>query len=351
MNVRDVHSMSKLWYLIENAFWCFLGIRVYKIYCFKNIMNFDYETSNRFLYIMVFVCGLIGVLLTFKHRRNSINTAVNVLSGITLYTFIAYFCELGVFIILMVSLGVIGSVVYIIMTQKYSKSKASEKNKCFNKKRFSILGARTIISVCSSIVVFFLATTAATGMYLYRPSVEASDDSSSFIDYIDKNIDTFDLLEESKWQTLSNNRKLDVLQMVCNAERIRLGVQSSIRIKSRYFENNLQGAYLMVDRTVLINTQLLKEGKPREILECCTHECFHALQHELVELYDSVSEDQRNLMIFNTVEEYKTEFASYQDGYGEDFDQYYDQKVEEDARSYSSYAPDIYLDRAEKHKS
>lgn len=240
--MRDVQSMSKIWYLLENAFWCYLGIRVYKIYVFKNLLNFDYETSNRFLYIMVFVCALIGVLLTFKYRRNSINTAVNVLSGITLYTFIAYFCELGVFIILMVLLGVIGSVVYIIMTQKYSKSKESEKNKYFNKKRFSILGARTIITVCSSIVAFFLAATAATGMYLYRPSVEVNDDSSGFIDYIDENSDFFDLLEESKWQTLTNNQKIDVLQMICNAERIRLGVQTSIRIKSRYFENNLQGA-------------------------------------------------------------------------------------------------------------
>lgn len=56
-------------------------------------------------------------------------------------------------------------------------------------------------------------------------------------------------------------------------------------------------------------------------------------------------------MIFNTVEEYKTEFDTYQDGFGEDFDRYYDQKVEEDARNYSNYAPDIYLERIEKHKN
>lgn len=349
--MRDVNVSSKIWYILENVIWSFLGLRIYRINCFTNIPNCDYETSMKILYIMTFGLVLVGITITIKHRRNSISTAVNVLLPLVLYTFATYFQEFGTFIIIASLFGVVGSMAYIFLTQKYSKSKACAKNKKFNKKRFCALGARTIITSCCSLVVIYIAGTAITGIQLYRPSTEASDTSSGFIEYLDENSDTFDLLEESKWQTLTNNQKLDVLQMVCNGERIRLGIQSSIRIKSRYFENNLLGSYVKADQTIIINTKLLKEGTAEEVMACTTHECFHSLQYDLVALYDSVPDEKKKLMIFNTVEKYKTEFSNYKDGYCADFDDYYDQSVEEDARSYSNYAPDVYLERAGKHKN
>lgn len=350
--MRDVNISSKIWYIFENMIWCFLALRIYRIYCFTNILDCDYETSKLILYITTFGFVIVGIIITIKHRRNSINAAINVLLPLVLYTFATYFQELDVFIIIASVIGVVGSVAYIFLTQEYSKSKTCAKNKKFNKKRFSALGARTIITSCCSLVVIYIAGTAITGLQLYRPSTEANDTSTGFIEYLDENSDSFDLLEESEWQTLSNNQKIDVLQMVCNAETKRLGLQTpQISIKSRYFENNLLGTYMRADHTILINTQLLKEGTARQVLESSTHECFHALQYDLVELYDSVSEDQKKLMIFDTVEKYKTEFSNYKDGYCADFDDYYNQSVEEDARSYENYAPDIYLERAGRHKN
>ena len=350
--MRDVNISSKIWYILENIIWCFLALRIYRIHCFTNILDCDYETSKRILYIMTVGFVIVGIIMTINHRRNSINAAINVLLPLVVYTFATYFQEFGTFIIIASLIGVVGSMAYIFLTQKYSKSKACAKNKKFNNKRFCTLGARTIITSCCSLVVIYIAGTAITGIQLYRPSTEENDTSSSFIEYLDENSDTFDLLEESKWQTLTNNQKLDVLQMVCNAERIRLGIQASIRIKSRYFENNLLGSYMKADQTIIINTKLLKEdSSAKEVLECCTHECFHALQYDLVELYDSVPDEKKKLMIFNTVEKYKTEFTNYKDGYCADFDDYYDQSVEEDARCFSNYAPDAYLEITERHKN
>ena len=349
--MRDVNISSKIWYILENIIWCFLALRIYRIHCFTNILDYDYETSKRILYIMTVGFVIVGIIITINHRRNSINAAINVLLPLVLYTFATYFQELCAFIIIASLIGITGSIAYILMTLKYSKSKARLKNRSFNKKRFCALGARTIITSCCSLVVIYITGTAVTGIQLYRPTTEASDTSSGFIEYLDGNSDTFDLLEESKWQTLPNNQKLDVLQMVCNGERIRLGIQSSIRIKSRYFENNLLGSYVKADQTIIINTKLLKEGTAEEVMACTTHECFHSLQYDLVALYDSVPDEKKKLMIFNTVEKYKTEFSNYKDGYCADFDDYYDQSVEEDARSYSNYAPDVYLERAGKHKN
>lgn len=196
--MRDVNVSSKIWYILENMIWCFFALRIYRIYCFTNILDCDYETSKRILYITTVGFVIVGIIITIKHRRNSISAVMNVLLPFVLYTFATYFQKFGTFIIIASLIGVVGSMAYILLTQKYSKSKTCAKNKNFNKKRFCALGARTIITSCCSLVVIYIAGTAITGIQLYRPSTETSDTSSGFIEYLDENSDTFDLLEESK---------------------------------------------------------------------------------------------------------------------------------------------------------
>ena len=137
--MRDVNISSKIWYILENIIWCFLALRIYRIHCFTNILDCDYETSKRILYIMTVGFVIVGIIITINHRRNSINAAINVLLPLVLYTFATYFQEFGTFIIIASLFGVVGSMAYIFLTQKYSKSKACAKNKKFNKKRFCAL--------------------------------------------------------------------------------------------------------------------------------------------------------------------------------------------------------------------
>ena len=349
--MRDTNTLTKVSYVLENLFFGLLAIQIYKNnqLLFVNFLSLNYEISLNVLSIISFVLMSFGIIITMKHRRNSFSTFINVISPFVAYSLIAYFEYYGIWISVLLIVSAIVSIVYIKMTRKYANSKISETNKSFSRKRYCFLGTRTITTIICSIFVFILVGTSVTGLSLNRPNDKAVDTSKSFTEYLDENVESLDLLEESRWKKLSNQNKIDVLQDVCNAERLRLGIKSPLFIKTRILENNLLGTYINSSKTIIINYKLLEKGTPEEILECLTHECFHSFQYELVDLYDSLSDEQKKLYIFQFVQDYKNEFAQYKNGYCSDFNEYYGQSIEENSRSYASYAPDIYLERAEKH--
>ena len=346
--MRDNNTLTKVGYILENLLFGFLAIQIYKNnqLLFVNFLSLNYEISLLVLRIISFVLMAFGIIITIKHRRNSFSVFINVISPFVAYTLIAYFEYYTIWISALLIVSAIVSIVYIKMTQKYAKSKISGTNKSFSRKRYCFLGTRTITTLFCSIVVFILIGTSVTGLSLNRPNDKVVDTSKSFTEYLDENAESLDLLEASRWKNLSNQKRIDVLQDICNSERLRLGIKSPLFIKTRLLENNLLGTYINSTKTIILNIKLLEKGTPEEILECLTHECFHSFQYELVDLYDSISDEQKKLYIFRFMQDYKNEFAQYKNGYCYDFNEYYGQSIEEDSRSYASYAPDIYLERA-----
>lgn len=345
--MRDHNTMTKWGYILENVFWAILGVHWYKQICFANFLELDDEFSKLILYLIVGIFVLIGILLTLKHRRNSVNTFVNIVFPFSVYTAIAYINYLRPLIIILFVLAVVISILYVIMTKRYSYSSSSRKQKHFSFGRFSILGTRTIITSCAAIVIVYLFASTVTGIQLFRPESETPENSvPSFVEYYENNAETFDKLEQHTWSKLSTGEKLDVLQVVCNAEKAKLGIQEPIQIKSKLFQSNLLGEYIYKDNTVLINTKHLEEDSSYSILETVTHECYHSYERSLVKLYNSVSDEEKNLMAFSRAKHYKEEFANYKDG---DSEGYYWQTVEIDARDYSEEAAKDYKRKIQAH--
>lgn len=339
--------MTKWGYILENVLWTILGIHWYKQICFANFLELDDEFSKWILYLIVGAFVLIGILLTLNHRRNSVNTFVNIVFPFSIYTSIAYINYLRPLMIILLIIAVVISIIYVIMTKRYSCTRASQKQKHFSFGRFSILGTRTIITSCSALVIVYLFATTITGIQLFRPESENAESSvQSFVEYYENNAETFDKLEQRTWSKLSMSEKLDVLQVVCNAEKAKLGIQEPIQIKSKLFQNNLLGEFIYQDNTVLINTKHLEEDSSYSILETVTHECYHSYERSLVNLYNSVSDEEKKLMAFNRAKYYKEEFVNYQDG---DSEGYYWQTVEVDARDYSEKAAEDYKNKISNH--
>lgn len=345
--MRDVNSMSKWGYVIENIIWMTIAIYWYKLYCFTNIFEFDDDISKCVLYLTVVVFVFIGLALTIERRRNSVNTFINIALPLAIYTSIAYFNYLEVFIISSFVIAAFLSIVYIAMTKKYSSLISTGKPKYFNFKRFSILGTRTIVTVCSMLVVVYLLATTITGIQLFRPNYENAECYvQSFVEYYEDNAATFVKLEQNTWNKLAPSEKLDVLQVVCNAEKVKLGIQEPIYIRSKAFKSNLLGEYVYQYNTVLINIKHLEEDSSYSVLSTVTHECYHSYERSLVSLYNNVDDEQKKLMTFDRAKQYKEEFANYKDGDSED---YYWQTVEKDAREYSEKATEDYRDKILSH--
>lgn len=345
--MRDVNSMTKGAYVFENVFWSILAVFWYKRVLFTNIFDYDDDTSKWILYFTVGVFVIIGILLTYKHRRNNVNVFINVISPFVVFSAFAYMVYLKPFIIVLLIIAVISSLVYVGMTKWYSYSESCRKQKHFSVTRFSILGSRTIVTSCLMLLVAYLVLSTVTGVQLFRPGSEkAKNDVPSFAEYYESNADIFDKFEQHTWVTLSANEKLDVLQVLCNAEKAKLGVKDPIYIKSKAFRSNLLGEFIPAENTILINAKHLEEDSSYSILTTVTHECYHSYERSLVKLYNSADEDQKNLMAFDRAKCYKEEFANYKDGENEG---YYWQAVEIDAREYSEKAADDYRDKILSH--
>ena len=345
--MRDINSMSKWSYVFDNVFWGLLAVFWYKRVLFTNVFDYDDDISKWVLYLTVFGFIAIGIFLTYKHRRNNVNVFINIACPFAIFTAAAYINYLKSFILILLIIAALASIVYVIMTKWYSSSLPVKKQRSFSFKRFSFLGVRTIVTSSLMLIVVYLVFSTVTGIQLFRPATEKVENAiSSFAEYYESNADTFDKLEQNTWVTLSANEKLDVLQVLCNAEKAKLGVKDPIYIKSKAFRSNLLGEFIPTDNTILINAKHLEEDSSYSILTTVTHECYHSYERSLVKLYNSADEDQKNLMAFDRAKRYKEEFANYKDGENE---RYYWQAVEIDAREYSEKAADDYRDKILSH--
>lgn len=337
--MRDVNTMGKFFYVLENLVWSFLSYKIYSIYLFTNILSLDTFTSLQILVISIAVSVIVGVMMTIKHRRNSLSTAINVSLPLAIYSMIAYFRYVSLLIVILLALSVLVSVLYIIMTRQYSKSKARKRNKKFSIKRYSFLGVRTITTLVCSFLIVCLLGSSLSGLQLYRPTQNAvADTSIDYSDYLNQNKDSI-LLLDSGWEKLDNEQKMNVLQKICNIEKAKFGIKNPIYVKSKAYMNELLACYNPDDNTVSINAQLLDDNG-MDVLESCLHECRHAYQYELVDLYNQTNDQQKNLAIFTSARSFKEEFSDYKGG--ECFDEYYQQECEVDARSYAQYEVQSY---------
>jgi hypothetical protein len=115
-------------------------------------------------------------------------------------------------------------------------------------------------------------------------------------------------------------------------------------------EESLLGYYNDDTHCITICTDHLLRDHPRSVLLTLTHEAYHAYEHRLVDLFDSLSPQDRELLLFNRVQTYKQEFANYNDG-SDDYFGYFFQRVEQDSDSYSTAAADRYYEVLENYIS
>lgn len=337
--MRDVNTMTKPGYLLINLVWACLWLFIYHSFCFVNLFDLNSDASRRVLILTMILGDAVGVAATFRHRRNLVNTSINVIFPLALYTIAAYFRYIGVFIVIVLTVACVVSLGYVVMTRMYSQSDVCGENRSFSSGRYSILGVRAITTACCSVVVLYLIGSSMTGSYQFRSVPSSKSGESGFGEYFTDNAETFMLLEQRRWEQLSSGEKFNVMQAVCDAERIRLGISHPIVIQSRNLKDDLLGCYVHSKRQVLIDSKHLEEDSSSEILETVTHECFHSYEHNLVELYNSVGEKQKELRLFDKAEIYRAEFADYQD---DGSLRYYSQQVEEDSRTCAAQETERY---------
>ena len=111
-----------------------------------------------------------------------------------------------------------------------------------------------------------------------------------------------------------------------------LGLETTPLVRITSLEKNVLASYDHYDDTIYVNANYIDEKDGYDYIETITHECFHAWEYALIEF----SDDLESTMIYpyNRIVVYQEELTNYVSG-SDNFDNYSNQKVEEDAREYA----------------
>lgn len=343
------NTISKWGYIFEHIFWGVLSMVWFNNILFRNVDGLTFNQSRLFLWLALIVSATLGIAFTWEKRRNNLSLFVNIIMPYELYSFISYRHTAPFLMWSLAALSLLLSITYMVLIFK-PKIRARSRKKAIIWARLikSFLGTRTVGACCMTVMILVLGVSSSFGILFFSPSANSAKRTSGEEVTIAKNIEAVSQLEEEKWSTLSTPEKLNTLQTVANIEAYYLGLPHELNVITEPLPENTLACYNDRTHVITINIDHLEADSAHEILDSLCHEARHAYQHRLCDVYDSVSEDQRELLVFYDVQMFKQEFSSYVDG-KEDALGYYFQWCESDARSYARESVIDYYSKIETY--
>ena len=250
---------------------------------------------------------------------------------------------------------VIGAVLSILLSLLVLvapiKQTANGKRTILRRLYQTAVNTRVVVPTCMSSILIFCTITQLNGGIPVAMNTSPSIDESVESDTIANHIETLCLLQAETWVGLSSEEKISVMQVVANIERRYLGIFDALLVKTDVLEEGTIATYEDATNRITVDIGHLEEDSPEELLNSVAHECYHAYQHVLVDLYLDSNEEYRSLQVFNTAREYLDEYLDYADGgtTEQEFMEYYFQTVEITARAYADDAVDEYFTRIDAY--
>lgn len=148
------------------------------------------------------------------------------------------------------------------------------------------------------------------------------------------NLSTIRLFDEEEWAQLSEQEKVNALQVIADIETHHLQI-APVMVAICMIDGPAAGQYNSRDRIVEVDPEKHREFCPTEFIETVLHECRHAYQNDCVEAVNWEDSETANSFYYSEFRQWKNEFINpvlYED----DPEGYYQQSVERDARDYAN---------------
>lgn len=322
------NTMDKRTYVTENIYWGAIGMLWYRLVCFRGIGYMHSWQCKGILWAMVILFMIGGIALTYKNYRNYYSMTINILLPFEVYTLISYATYLTKWVIVVVIITAIGIGWYCY--------RMVWRNKC--KIRMALVGTRTIFAVCSAVFLIWVGGRSILGYGLFQADVQEKEQEYT----IEGSMETIHQLNKGIWPTLSLQEKLDVLQEIAYVEKDYLGIPHELIVQAGNLDEYVVGQYDERTHTITVNVDYLAESSGYKMLNNICHEVHHAYQRSLIDVYDQVDDELKNLLIMREAGAYKQNFSNYESG--GDYEAYYNQACETASREYAVWATERYWD-------
>lgn len=345
------NSKSNLEFIIDHILWFFVAILGYARTLFRAVSPLSVHQSSILFCFLVGLCAVFGYFVTRTRHRNTANLLITLMIPCELYAIITYgkYCRPLLLAVCVMTLLVCCAFCIWIFSRPISsparigKIRLSRMKRCF-------IGCRALFALFLFFILPFGIITQLNDGMNQPPPIPSTAPVQSKQKMIQDHIDILCQLQVIQWPSLSESEKLEILQTVADIERADLGVGPQLIVETGTLQGDIVGNYNRKTHHITVDTDFFKTATPQKALEILTHECYHAYQSQLAELYTRLHEYYRNLKMIRQLNTYAEEFESYTSAHStrKEFEQYYNQTVEVDARSYSEQAVEEYFSTLEK---
>lgn len=342
---HKLRRMSLIEYGLVTIFWGLIVLHLYRTIAFKIIPGCSLTQSNWIFWSIWVLWILTAVFLTPRRFRTHLSVFAFINAPVAIYMVLSYYTLFRTAYTVILSVTGAVSVAYIVLvfvinrkdllSGKYRGKLIEFFAHFLHKNRMIISGGLAVIFLVFYLTYFF-------GLPLME-SFTVPTDPKVNTQKIADNIDTLILLQEQEWAALSAQQRLDVLQTVANIEATYLGLPHELNVIVNVLEGLTLGQYNDNTHTITIDADHLTNSDARDLVNTVAHEAYHAYERRLVDVYNNVGAQERNLLLFGRIEEYKNNFDHYIDG-NDDLNKYAAQAVECDSVSYAHRAVQDYFE-------
>ena len=341
--MRNKNTLSRSKYLWENLYWTVMMFLLYRSTIFCPVFGFSYKASLLILSGIVIINLGVSIFITYRRRRNYISVLCNQFLSYGCYFMLSLWAInknsfINITLIALTLATAYSLLVLVFYCYDCMKSfVVGSLRKCLSS---CVMNSRTIIAYVLAAVLLLFAIKPIIGLPLLEPTngqlLDKTEDICTDGETIAKNIDTVLLLQEEEWANLDASARLEVMKTIADIEANYLGIPE-MTIGADVLEEETLGQYNDTTKTITLNLSHLTYVDAYPMLFALCHECYHAYQHKLVELYNDLDWEYRDLLLFYEASEYKEEFANYIDG-SDDYLAYSTQMCEEDSDRYAANA-------------
>ena len=340
--MTDRNTIKKKYFIMANVIGMLLAMLLYRWGLFYHAFGLFADQSKLMLWAVAVVLTALGICLTYKRRRNGISIAVNVLLPFEIYAGISYYFCFSKRILFAVILAAALALTYSALVL-FSGGNRSGKTMVMTRLRHSFLGSRTIVAVCLGgllLSILFSVVTNDKRFTSETADYEPNDTVSKWLE--DSQAAAIKLLKEDVWKGVDIQEKLNTLGVIVNIEAKSLAINHEVHLESGILSDDTIAEYRPSEHVIVVDCGYMGAADSSLCIESVCHEIYHTYQIQQVELYSVIPDKYKDMPMFNQIKEYAEEFDNYRNG-DEDFEGYYEQEVEEQARIYSKDCVKKYL--------
>ena len=334
---KNDNQMSKFDFILDSVLWTIVLFFYYKVLVFRSLPGMEYVPSFIVLCCLAVTLTGTGMVYAFRRCRNRVRIFVDTTIPYCLYTILAYRKIMPVLTAAFSAIVFLLCTVLVVLRMKRRISNPARKKQIIKARfRQAFWDSRVIVSLLISVLIVTISSITLLGNSLvsnHAPSVECREEGEYTIE---GQIETLSNMREDVWDGLSMRDRLETLQIIANIEAQSLGLPTGLTVKVSNAPQYVVASYNDAEHAIVVDASRFETLSTKELCQSILHEAHHSYAHRLVDVYDVIPDQYKDLYVFQTVGIIKEEFINYTDG-TEDFDRYYDQECEKSAREYSLY--------------